>query len=65
MKLLAHVNIANKVFESSLKNKYKSLCYQKLTVEDKYLLLIYLEMLDCDLSNTEYLILSNNLNNVL
>lgn len=65
MKLLAHVNIANRVFENSLKNKYKSLCYIKLIKEDKYLLLIYLETLDCNLSNTEYLILSNNLNNVL
>ena len=65
MKINVHVNIANKVFENSLGCKYKSLCYTKLSLENKYSLFIDLETLDCDLSDTEYSILSNNLNNVL
>ena len=65
MKLNVRVNIANRVFENSLRIKYKSLCYLKLQVQDKYSLLIYLETLDCNLSNLEYLTVSNNLNNVL
>lgn len=59
-----HVNISNIVFENSLSNKYKSLCYKKLTKDEKYNLLIAFELLNCGNNNLDFIMLQNNLKNV-
>ena len=50
-----HVQIANKVLEDVKSENYKSLCFNKLTNQERKINLVYLDLLNCCLTDEDYL----------